>query len=189
MNKNILLCGVGGQGTVLASKLIASAAMAKNIPVMSAETIGMAQRGGSVVTYVRYGDKVAEPIVEEGQADVLIAFERLEALRYAHFLKKDGVMIVNDLRMDPMPVSIGAAQYPENIIENLKKKHQVISLDAQALAKEIGNARVFNTIIIGVAAKRMDFAKEDWLKVIEETVPQKTIEINTRAFEAGYALG
>ncbi len=120
---------------------------------------------------------------------MLIAFERLEALRYAHFLKKDGVMIVNDLRMDPMPVSIGAAQYPENIIENLKKKHQVISLDAQALAKEIGNARVFNTIIIGVAAKRMDFAKEDWLKVIEETVPQKTIEINTRAFEAGYALG
>ena len=86
-------------------------------------------------------------------------------------------------------MSIGAAQYPENIIENLKKKHQVISLDAQELAKEIGNARVFNTLIIGVAAKRMDFAKEDWLKVIEETVPQKTIEINTRAFEAGYALG
>ena len=187
--KNIMIVGVGGQGTLLTSRILGGITRKAGYDVKISEVHGMAQRGGSVVTYVRCGDKVAEPIVEEGQADVLIAFERLEALRYAHFLKKDGVMIVNDLRMDPMPVSIGAAQYPENIIENLKKKHQVISLDAQALAKEIGNARVFNTIIIGVAAKRMDFAKEDWLKVIEETVPQKTIEINTRAFEAGYALG
>ena len=187
--KNIMIVGVGGQGTLLTSRILGGITVENGYDVKLSEVHGMAQRGGSVVTYVRYGEKVTEPIVEEGQADVLIAFERLEALRYAHFLKKDGVMIVNDLRMDPMPVSIGAAQYPENIIENLKKKHQVISLDAQALAKEIGNARVFNTIIIGVAAKRMDFAKEDWLKVIEETVPQKTIEINTRAFEAGYALG
>ena len=164
----------------------------------------MAQRGGSVVTFVRYGDKVAEPIVEEGQADVLIAFERLEALRYAHFLKKDGVMIVNDLRMDPMPVSIGAAQYPENIIENLKKKHQVISLDAQALAKEkeykvykvdateeskkLGNPRVFNLIVLGIAAQHMDFTKEQWYEVIEKTVPPKTIEINKKAFEVGFNL-
>ena len=189
MKRDIILSGVGGQGILSIAAVIGRAALEDGLHIKQAEVHGMSQRGGSVVTYVRYGDKVAEPIVEEGQADVLIAFERLEALRYAHFLKKDGVMIVNDLRMDPMPVSIGAAQYPENIIENLKKKHQVISLDAQALAKEIGNARVFNTIIIGVAAKRMDFAKEDWLKVIEETVPQKTIEINTRAFEAGYALG
>ena len=187
--KNIMIVGVGGQGTLLTSRILGGITRKAGYDVKISEVHGMAQRGGSVVTYVRYGDKVAEPIVEEGQADMLIAFERLVLLRYAHFLKKDGVMIVNDLRMDPMPVSIGAAQYPENIIENLKKKHQVISLDAQALAKEIGNARVFNTIIIGVAAKRMDFAKEDWLKVIEETVPQKTIEINTRAFEAGYALG
>ena len=165
--KNIMIVGVGGQGTLLTSRILGGITRKAGYDVKISEVHGMAQRGGSVVTYVRYGDKVAEPIVEEGQADV----------------------IAKDLRMDPMPVSIGAAQYPENIIENLKKKHQVISLDAQALAKEIGNARVFNTIIIGVAAKRMDFAKEDWLKVIEETVPQKTIEINTRAFEAGYALG
>lgn len=141
-----------------------------------------------MVTYVRYGDEVAEPIVEEGCADVLIAFERLEALRYAHFLKKDGVIIVNDQRMDPMPVAIGAAEYPENIIENLKKKYNVVSVDAQEAALQIGNARVFNTVIIGVAAKRMDFAKEEWIRVIEETVPPKTVEINKRAFEAGYAL-
>lgn len=186
--KNIMIVGVGGQGTLLTSRILGGITRKAGFDVKISEVHGMAQRGGSVVTYVRYGDRVAEPIVEEGQADVLIAFERLEALRYAHFLKKDGVMIVNDLRMDPMPVSIGAAQYPEHIIEHLKEKYNVISLDAQAIAKELGNARVFNTIIIGVAAKRMDFAKEDWLKVIEETVPQKTIEINTKAFEAGYAL-
>lgn len=186
--KNIMIVGVGGQGTLLTSRILGGITRKAGFDVKISEVHGMAQRGGSVVTYVRYGEKVAEPIVEEGQADVLIAFERLEALRYAHFLKKDGVLIVNDLRMDPMPVSIGAAQYPEHIIEDLKQKYNVISLDAQAFAKELGNARVFNTIIIGVAAKRMDFAKEDWLKVIEETVPQKTIEINTKAFEAGYAL-
>lgn len=186
--KNIMIVGVGGQGTLLTSRILGGITRKAGFDVKISEVHGMAQRGGSVVTYVRYGEKVAEPIVEEGQADVLIAFERLEALRYAHFLKKDGVLIVNDLRMDPMPVSIGAAQYPEHIIEDLKQKYNVISLDAQALAKELGNARVFNTIIIGVAAKRMDFAKEDWLKVIEETVPQKTIGINTKAFEAGYAL-
>lgn len=186
--KNIMIVGVGGQGTLLTSRILGGITRKAGFDVKISEVHGMAQRGGSVVTYVRYGEKVAEPIVEEGQADVLIAFERLEALRYAHFLKKDGVLIVNDLRMDPMPVSIGAAQYPEHIIEDLKQKYNVISLDAQALAKELGNARVFNTIIIGVAAKRMDFEKEDWLKVIEETVPQKTVEINTKAFEAGYAL-
>lgn len=103
----------------------------------------MAQRGGSVVTYVRYGEKVAEPIVEEGQADVLIAFERLEALRYAHYLKKDGVIIVNDQRIDPMPVVTGVAKYPENIIENLSKEHKVISVDAQAEALAMGNPRGF----------------------------------------------
>ena len=119
---------------------------------------------------------------------MLIAFEKLEALRYAHFLKKDGVLIVNDQRMDPMPVAIGLAKYPENIIETLKEKHNVVVVDAQKTALEIGNARVFNTVIIGVAARRMDFAKEDWLKVIEATVPAKTVEINLKAFEAGYQL-
>ena len=148
----------------------------------------MAQRGGSVVTFVRYGDAVAEPIVEEGQADVLIAFERLEALRYAHFLKKDGVIIVNDQRIDPITVVTGAAKYPENIIENLKKDYNVVDVDAMEEAKKLGNSKVFNTIIVGVAAKRMDFAKEQWLEVIAATVPPKTIEINKAAFEAGYAM-
>lgn len=186
--KNIMIVGVGGQGTLLASRILGGITRQAGFDVKISEVHGMAQRGGSVVTYVRYGDQVVEPIVEEGCADVLIAFERLEALRYAHFLKKDGVIIVNDQRMDPMPVAVGMAEYPENIIENLKEKYRVVSVDAQALALQIGNARVFNTVIIGVAAKRMDFAKEDWIRVIEETVPPKTVEINKKAFEAGYDL-
>ena len=188
MNKNILICGVGGQGTVLASKIIAASAMIEGSAVHSAETIGMAQRGGSVVTYVRYGEKVAEPIVEEGQADVLIAFERLEALRYAHFLKKDGVIIVNDQRIDPMTVVTGLAEYPENIIENLSKKHKVIAVNAMDEALKLGNSRVFNVIILGVAAKHMDFEKDKWIEVIKATVPPKTVDINIAAFEKGYEL-
>ena len=188
MNKDILVCGVGGQGTVLASKLIASAYMAKGETVHSAETIGMAQRGGSVVTFVRYGDKVAEPIVEEGQADVLIAFERLEALRYAHFLKKDGVLIVNDWRIDPMPVVIGNAEYPDHIIEDLEKEYKVYKVDATEESRKLGNPRVFNLIVLGIAAQHMDFTKEQWYEVIEKTVPPKTIEINKKAFEVGFNL-
>ena len=119
---------------------------------------------------------------------MLIAFERLEALRYAHFLKKDGVLIVNDQRIDPMTVVTGAMTYPENIIENLTAKYKVIKVNAMDEAKKLGNTRVFNTIIVGVAAKHMDFKKEEWLDVIEKTVPQKTIEINKAAFEVGYNL-
>ena len=185
---NCLLCGVGGQGTVLASKLLAQAAIDKGISAKTAETIGMAQRGGSVVTFVRYGDQVAEPIVEEGQADVIIAFERLEALRYAHFLKKDGALIINDWRIDPMPVVIGAAEYPEDIIETLGKDHKVYTVNATEEAKKIGNSRVFNLIVLGVAAQHMDFTKEQWYEVIEKTVPPKTIEINKKAFDVGYYL-
>ena len=176
--KSIMIVGVGGQGTLLTSRILGRITTHAGFDVKLSEVHGMAQRGGSVVTFVRYGDKVNEPIVEEGCADVLIAFERLEALRYAHFLKPDGVLIVNDQRIDPMTVVTGAAEYPEGIIEDLSKKYKVISLDAMEEAKKLGNSRVFNTIIVGVAAKHMDFAKEDWLEVIEKTVPPKTIEIN-----------
>lgn len=184
--KNIMIVGVGGQGTLLTSRILGGIIQAAGYDVKLSEVHGMAQRGGSVVTFVRYGDKVYEPIVEEGQADVLIAFERLEAMRYAHFLKKDGVLIVNDQRMDPMTVVTGAAEYPEDILETLSKNHKVVSIDAMAEAKKLGNARVFNTIIIGVAAKNMDFKEEEWLSVIERTVPQKTVEINQKAFKAGF---
>ena len=186
--KNIMIVGVGGQGTLLTSRILGGLAIEAGFDVKISEVHGMAQRGGSVVTYVRYGEAVAEPIVEEGQADILIAFERLEALRYAHFLKKDGILIINDQRIDPMTVVTGAAEYPENIIEDLGSKYKVVSLNAMEEALKLGNSKVFNTVILGVAARNMEFDKAAWIQVIESTVPPKTREINLTAFEAGYAL-
>ncbi len=187
--KNIMIVGVGGQGTLLTSRILGGITQKAGYDVKLSEVHGMAQRGGSVVTFVRYGESVAEPIVEEGQADVLIAFEKLEALRYSHFLKKDGAIVVNDYRIDPMTVVIGAAQYPENIIENLEKEHNVYKINAMEEAKKLGNSKVFNIIVLGMAAKHMDFAEEEWLEVIENTVPPKTIEINKKAFLLGYRNG
>lgn len=189
LTKNIMIVGVGGQGTLLTSRILGGMARQAGYDVKLSEVHGMAQRGGSVVTFVRYGDKVFEPIVEEGQADVLIAFERLEALRYAHFLKKDGVMIVNDQRIDPMPVVIGNASYPEHILETLKKEYTIYPVDAIEEARKLGNIKVFNIIVLGIAAQHMDFSKEEWMAVIEKTVPPKTIDVNKEAFLTGYGLG
>ena len=187
-SKNITIEGVGGQGTLLTSRILGKLAVGAGYDVKLSEVHGMAQRGGSVVTFVRYGEQVAEPIVEEGQADVLIAFEKLEALRYLHFLKKDGVVVVNDWRIDPITVVTGAASYPEGIIERLKKERKTIVVEAMAEAKKLGTSKVFNVVVLGAAARHMTFSKEQWISVIESTVPPKTIEINKAAFEAGYQL-
>ena len=187
-SKNIMIVGVGGQGTLLTSRILGKLAINAGYDVKLSEVHGMAQRGGSVVTFVRYGDKVNEPIVEEGQAGVLIAFERLEALRYLHFLKKDGVVIVNDWRIDPITVVTGVAAYPEDVIETLKEKRRAIVVEATAGYKRLGAPNAFNIIVLGAAARHMGFEKEDWLRVIETTVPPKTIEVNKQAFEIGYAL-
>ncbi len=186
--KNIMIVGVGGQGTLLTSRILGKLAIDAGYDVKLSEVHGMAQRGGSVVTYVRFGDKVAEPIVEEGQADVLIAFEKLEALRYLHFLKKDGVVIVNDQKIEPITVVIGAAVYPDNILDTLESSHKTVVVKAMEEAKKLGTPKAFNVVVLGAAAKYMDFTKEDWIRVIESTVPPKTVEINKRAFEAGYSL-
>ncbi len=186
MTKNIMIVGVGGQGTLLTSRIIGKAALAEGCDVKISEVHGMAQRGGSVVTFVRFGEKVNEPVVEEGQADVIIAFERLEALRYSHFLKKDGVIVVNDCRIDPMTVVIGAKTYPENIIDNLKNDHSVYAIDAQKIALELGNSKVLNSVVLGYAASFIGFDKQVWLDTVKETVPAKTIEINEKAFMRGY---
>lgn len=185
-NKNIMVVGVGGQGTLLTSRIIGKTALDAGFDVKLSEVHGMAQRGGSVVTFVRYGNKVDEPVVEEGCADILISFERLEALRYAHFLKKGGKIIVNDCRIDPMTVVIGASKYPENIIEDLKKDHEVFVIDGLKIASELGNSKVLNSVVLGGAAKHIGFDKEEWIKVIEKTVPPKTIELNKKAFSLGY---
>jgi len=187
--KNIMIVGVGGQGTLLTSRILGGLSKNAGYDVKISEVHGMAQRGGSVVTFVRYGDKVEEPIVEEGMADVIIAFERLEALRYKHFLREDGVMIVNDWRINPMPVVIGTGIYPDHIIENLSKEVRVFKVSATELAKELGNPRVFNLIVLGVAARFMEYGKEEWQRVIEETVPPKTVAMNKAAFDKGYAIG
>lgn len=188
MTKNIMIVGVGGQGTLLTSRILGKLATRAGYDVKLSEVHGMAQRGGSVVTFVRYGDNVAEPIVEEGQADVLIAFERLEALRYIHFLKKGGSVIVNDWRIDPITVVTGVAKYPDGIIETLKEKRNTIVVEATEEAKKLGAPRTFNVIVLGAAAKYMGFDKEEWIKVIETTVPPKTVDINKKAFEIGYNL-
>ena len=158
--KNIMIVGVGGQGTLLTSRIL-----------------------GGITVEAGYDVKLSEV---HGMAQLLIAFERLEALRYAHFLKKDGVIIVNDQRIDPMPVVTGVAKYPDGIIEELSKKYRVVSVDAMDEAIKMGNSRVFNVIILGIAAKNMDFPKEQWIEVIKKTVPAKTIDINVAAFEKGY---
>lgn len=186
MTKNIMIVGVGGQGTLLTSRIIGKAAMAEGYDVKISEVHGMAQRGGSVVTFVRFGEQVSEPVVEEGQADVIIAFERLEALRYAHFLKKDGVLVVNDCRIDPMTVVIGAKEYPGNILENLSGQHTVYAIDGQAAALSLGNSKVLNSVVLGFAAKHIGFAPERWLHTVAATVPPKTVEINKKAFLCGY---
>ena len=186
MTKNIMIVGVGGQGTLLTSRIIGKVALEAGFDVKISEVHGMAQRGGSVVTFVRYGEKVCEPVCEEGQADVIIAFERLEAQRYAHFLKKDGVLIVNDCRIDPMTVVIGAKEYPQGILEELKAQHEVYSIDGQKIALTLGNSKVLNSVVLGFASSSIGFDKEAWLNVIEATVPPKTVEINKKAFTCGY---
>ena len=187
--KNIMIVGVGGQGTLLTSRILGGITVEAGYDVKLSEVHGMAQRGGSVVTFVRYGEKVAEPIVEEGQADLLIAFEMLEAKRYAHFLKKDGVLVVNEQRIDPITVVTGAATYPEGIVEELEKEYSVLKINAMDEALKLGNSKVFNIIVLGMAAKHMDFSKEDWLKVIEKTVPPKTVDMNKKAFLLGFEGG
>ena len=183
---NIMIVGVGGQGTLLTSRIIGKTALAQGRDVKLSEVHGMAQRGGSVVTFVRFGDKVFEPVCEEGTVDVLISFERLEALRYAHFLKKDGVLIVNDCKIEPMTVVIGAKKYPEGILEGLSENHALHAIDGQKIAIELGNAKVLNSVVLGFAAPYIGFEKEAWLGAIEATVPPKTIEINKKAFSYGY---
>lgn len=183
---NIMVVGVGGQGTLLTSRIIGKTALKNGKDVKLSEVHGMAQRGGSVVTFIRFGEKVNEPVCEEGDVDVLISFERLEAMRYAHFLKKGGKLIVNDQRIDPMTVVIGAREYPQDIIENLSKTYDIVTIDGVSIAKELGNSKVLNCVVLGLAAKYIGFSEEEWLSVLTETVPQKTIEINVSAFKVGY---
>ena len=185
--KSVLIVGVGGQGTLLASRLLGNAMVAAGHDVKVSEVHGMSQRGGSVETYVRYGEKVYSPVIEKGGADYILAFEQLEAARYLPYLKKGGAIIVNTQRIDPMPVVAGNAVYPEGLIEKLQEKEaKIVAVDALSLAEQAGSSKAVNVVLIGVMAKHMELSKEEWLKTIEATVPQKFIEMNKKAFELGY---
>ena len=183
---SIMIVGVGGQGTLLASRILGNAVIDEGFDVKVSEVHGMSQRGGSVVTYVKFGDKVYSPVIDKGEADIILAFEQLEAYRALPWLKKGGRIIVNEQKINPMPVITGAANYPENIIEKLKETCSVTSLDALELAKEAGSIKTVNVVLIGVLAKSTDIPYESWVKTLLKTVPEKFAEMNLKAFELGY---
>ncbi len=185
---NILIVGVGGQGTLLASKLMGKIYIDSGYDVKVSEVHGMSQRGGSVVTYVRAGEKVYSPVIDKGEADVIISFEALESARWLPYLKKGGVIISNTAQIDPMPVIMGNAEYPENILEKISALGvKVVSADALSLAEQVGSAKAVNIVLLGIAAKQLGIDKQECLDAIRATVPQKTIEVNERAFELGYS--
>ena len=181
----VIVAGVGGQGILLASNLLSEAAMEAGYDVKKSEIHGMSQRGGDVISTVRFGEKVYSPIVGLGEADVILAFERLEAMRNLPYLKKEGMVIVNDYRIDPLPVASGDMEYPEGIIEFLKERVKTIALDARDLAEKAGNIRTMNVVLLGVLSKNLDIPEEIWLQVIERRVPPKAIEANKVAFRLG----
>lgn len=190
MTKNIIICGVGGQGSLLASRILGYVAMAKDYDVKVSEVHGMAQRGGSVVTYVRFSDaKVASPVICKGEADIMMCFEQLEAARMLPYLKKGGTIIVNTQKILPMPVVMGASEYPSDIVEKIKDLGiNVIDIDAISEAVKLHNEKCVNVILIGVLARHSDFSKELFLEAIENCVPEKHRALNLNAFEVGYNL-
>ena len=184
---NIMIVGVGGQGSLLASKLLGHVVMTKGYDVKVSEVHGMSQRGGSVVTYVRFGDKVYSPVIDKGEADYIISFEVLEAARYLPFLKKGGKIIVNSQEIDPMPVITGAAEYPENLIDKMSAAGaDVNALDALALANEAGSPKAANIALMGRFSRLFtDITEDEWLSSIEACVPPKFLELNKKAFYLG----
>ncbi len=185
---NIMIVGVGGQGTLLASRILGKVAIKEGHDVKVSEVHGMSQRGGSVVTYVKYGEEVYSPIIDRGEADIILAFEMLEAYRALPYLKKGGKLIVNTQEIDPMPVITGAMEYPENISDKLKAQADVTLVDALSLASKAGNFKAVNVVLIGVMAKSTDIPYEKWIETIKTTVPEKFLDVNLKAFESGYNL-
>ena len=187
MTKNIMIVGVGGQGTLMASNILGKVLLAENFDVKVSEVHGMSQRGGSVVTYVRWGEKVYSPIIDKGESDFIISFEALESARWAEYLKKDGILISNTQEINPMPVITGAAEYPAEIISKLKAMGlNVDAFDALTLAVKAGSSKAVNIVLIGKLAKYFDFDKQVWIDAIKSTVLEKHLEMNLKAFELGY---
>ena len=185
--KSIMIVGVGGQGTLLASRVLGNTLLNRGYDVKISEVHGMSQRGGSVVTYVRYGEQVSSPVILDGEADIILAFEQLEAARYISCLKPGGTMIVNTQRIDPMPVITGAMEYPQGLVESIREKGcKVLAIDALQMAQEAGSVKAVNVVMIGAMAKYLELEKDIWLDSVKATVPPKFVELNVKAFELGY---
>ena len=184
---NILIVGAGGQGTLLASRVLGNYAINRGLDCKLSEVHGMSQRGGSVVTHVRIGEKIFSPIIREGDADIIISFEKLEALRWRHYLKKDGILVVNDQEIMPMPVIVGAMPYPVNVFEQIRAEGvNLLVINAAEIAKECGNIKVANTVMIGALAKNIGFEKKDIVEAVTNTVPAKLLDVNLVAIDKGF---
>ena len=184
--KNVMIVGVGGQGSLLASKLLGRLLLSKGYDIKVSEVHGMSQRGGSVVTYVRYGDKVYSPVIDKGEADYIVSFELLEAARWTEFLKPGGKIITNTQQINPMPVIIGAAEYPENLLDKMTEAGlDVDALDALTLAEEAGSSKAVNLVLMGRLSRYFDIPAEEWMDAIEKSVPAKFLELNKKAFSLG----
>ena len=184
--KNVMIVGVGGQGSLLASKLLGRLLLGKGYDIKVSEVHGMSQRGGSVVTYVRFGDKVYSPVIDKGEADFIVSFELLEASRWTEFLKPGGKLIANTQQINPMPVIIGAAEYPENLAAKMTAAGiDLDAVDALSLAEQAGSAKAVNLVRMGKLSKYFDIPEEEWLEAIEQSVPAKFLEMNKKAFALG----
>ena len=184
--KNIMIVGVGGQGSLLASKLLGRLLLTRGFDIKVSEVHGMSQRGGSVVTYVRFGEKVYSPVIDKGQADYIVSFELLEAARWTEYLKPGGKIIVNTQPINPMPVVIGAAEYPQNLVEKMSQAGiDVDAFDALTLAEKAGSSKAVNIVLMGHLSRYFDFSEEQWMEAIEQSVPSKFLELNKSAFIMG----
>lgn len=187
---NVMIVGVGGQGSLLASKLLGKLLVDEGYDVKVSEVHGMSQRGGSVVTYVRFGDKVYSPVIEEGEADFIVSFEKIEAARWVKYLKKGGKIITNTQQIDPMPVIIGAATYPENVLDEIEQAGiDLDAIDALSLAEQAGSSKATNIVLMGRLARGFNVPYENWIRAIENSVAPKFVEMNKKAFELGYNCG
>ena len=184
--KNVMIVGVGGQGSLLASKLLGKLLLTKGYDIKVSEVHGMSQRGGSVVTYVRFGDKVYSPIIDKGEADFIVSFELLEAARWTEFLKPGGRIIANTQQINPMPVITGAAEYPEALDEKMKAAGiNLTAVDALSLAEQAGSSKAVNIVLMGILSKYFDLSEYEWYQAIESSVPPKFLELNKKAFALG----
>jgi len=189
---NIMIVGVGGQGSLLASRILGNAALRLNYDVKVSEVHGMSQRGGSVVTYVKYGEKIYSPVICKGEADIIIAFEQLEALRWLPYLKKNGIIIASTQKINPLPVITGAEKYPQDLLKTITEAGvKVVDADAFSLAKQAGTDKAANVVLIGVLAKLMkeSIDKDVYIEALRESINQKLFDVNLKAFNLGYDIG